>query len=188
MKLSDAFPSLYLKGDDVKGRELTATIAAVKMEEIKAGDQTEGDTKPVLHFREADIKAMVLNVTNADAISEGYGDETDAWVGKTIVIYHDPSIKFAGKKVGGVRVRLPSGATQPAAAVSTWPELVTLAGTVGLAADELAKRAKAAGLSGYHRTTEESQIIRGIIAAEQARKQQDAAADLASSNDDSIPF
>jgi hypothetical protein len=32
-------------------------------------------------------------------------DETDEWVGKQCTLYTDPTIMFAGKKTGGLRVK-----------------------------------------------------------------------------------
>ena len=32
------------------------------------------------------------------------------WVGHKIVLYHDPTVSFGGKLVGGIRVRMPRNA------------------------------------------------------------------------------
>jgi hypothetical protein len=65
---------------------------------------------------------MVLNSTNAQVIAiVCQSEETEAWVGKKIVLYSDPSISFGGKLVGGIRARAPVykkpnlAATKPAA-------------------------------------------------------------------------
>jgi hypothetical protein len=38
-------------------------------------------------------------------------DNTDDWIGKQIVLFVDPSVSFAGKIVGGIRLRAPKGKT-----------------------------------------------------------------------------
>ncbi|MEQ9410481.1 MAG: hypothetical protein RIK87_22290 [Fuerstiella sp.] len=44
-----------------------------------------------------------------------YGDDTDHWPGKAITLWPDPSVMYAGKRVGGVRIRptIPQGQSVP---------------------------------------------------------------------------
>ena len=61
----------------------------------------EAELKPVLHFAE-DVKPLVLNWTNLEAIAEICGSyESDDWIGKKIVLYKDDTITFGGKQTGG---------------------------------------------------------------------------------------
>lgn len=103
MKLNDLYPSNFLKKEDVT-TPVVATIKLVIQEEINSDGGKE--TKPILHFA-ALLKPLVLNRGNGETIAAIYGDDTDLWVGKPIEIYADPSVMFAGKRVGGVRVRAP---------------------------------------------------------------------------------
>ena len=50
---------------------------------------------------------MVLNKTNAGIIAKLYGTDTDAWVGKKIVIYAT-TCKAFGETVECVRVKAPA--------------------------------------------------------------------------------
>ena len=57
------------------------------------------------------MKPMVLNSTNGEAIAEiAGGDTEEEWAGTQIILYHDPNVSFAGKRVGGIRVRAPQKA------------------------------------------------------------------------------
>ncbi len=38
-------------------------------------------------------------------LSEAWGDESDNWVGKHIKLYGDPTVKWAGKEIGGIRIQ-----------------------------------------------------------------------------------
>lgn len=105
MRLSEAFPSKYLGKDDLDG-DVIGTISDVVKESIES-DGTMQD-KLVIHFHEGHVKPFICNKTNAITIADIYGDDTDAWHGKTVVLYVDPSVMMAGKRVGGVRVRIPS--------------------------------------------------------------------------------
>jgi hypothetical protein len=101
MKLNELFPSTYLKKDDIP-RPMVVTIDCVVIEMVGADEDKE--QKPIINFRNCE-KAMVLNKTNATELASMFGDDTDKWAGKTIELYADHSIMFAGKRVGGIRIR-----------------------------------------------------------------------------------
>lgn len=105
MNINGAFPSTFLKAADLSGRRALVTISHVTMEDI--GDEH----KPVLFFAGKE-KGLVLNKTNANAITEITGtDETDGWRGKAIVLYV-AKVDFQGKRVDAIRVDYPQTATQ----------------------------------------------------------------------------
>ena len=104
MKISDAFPSNYLKAADLNGRTIPVTIADCQLEDLG------GESKPVLRFVGKD-KGCVLNKSNASVLADAFGDETSAWNGKKIELYSE-KVFFQGRMVDGLRVRIPP---QPAA-------------------------------------------------------------------------
>ena len=55
--------------------------------------------------------SMVLNVTNTKIISAAFGDDSDNWDGKVIVLY-PAMVQFGSDMVEAIRVKLP----KPAAA------------------------------------------------------------------------
>jgi hypothetical protein len=97
MKISEAFPSKFLKADDLSGK-IAVTINDVGQEAMGM-DKT---LKLILYFRELD-KPMVCNHTNGDMIAQLHGDETDNWRGKRIVLTR-ALVPFQGKNVPAVRV------------------------------------------------------------------------------------
>lgn len=84
MKISQLFPSKFVKAADLNGKTVTLTISGLVIEEL--GHGTEKERKPVLYFQKA-TKGLVLNRTNAMTIAGLYGDEADEWPGKRISIY-----------------------------------------------------------------------------------------------------
>ena len=109
MRASEAFPSQWLKADDLQGRTVNCIISNVKMEKI--GD----DQKLVLEFQ-GKSKGMVLNKTNCSVISAVYGDETEDWMGQPIQVY-PTECDYQGKRMACLRVRIPPRPRQaPAAA------------------------------------------------------------------------
>src|SRR5262245_41739846 len=64
------FPTDYLAAVEFKGKDVTLTIAAVAIEELKMKGGVK-ERKPVVSFEETK-KKLVLNKTNADSIAEMY--------------------------------------------------------------------------------------------------------------------
>ena len=67
MKISAAFPSNYLKCDDLSGQPRGVTIRTCVSEELGQGRDKE--KKPVLYFSKG-TKGLVLNITNANCVHE----------------------------------------------------------------------------------------------------------------------
>lgn len=106
MRMNDAFPSKYLKAEDLEEGDLVVTISDVQFEEFKDPKTQRPDNKPVMHFEGKDSKPMVLNKTNYKVISQLLGsDDTDNWIGKKIALYATEVESF-GETVLGIRVRM----------------------------------------------------------------------------------
>ena len=98
----------FLKQEDLQGRAVKAQIAAVELEDVKDTDTGKNEKKLIAHFVGKD-KAMVLNRTNCEALEAICGtDDYAAWVGHVVVLFVDPTVKFGGKSVGGLRIRAAS--------------------------------------------------------------------------------
>jgi len=107
--------SNFIKKEDCEP-PILVTIERVAQENV-AKEGAPQELKWCIHFREVD-KPMVLNSTNGQIIAQITGSpETDNWTGKQVVLYHDPSVSFGGKLVGGIRCRAPRAGTpaRPAA-------------------------------------------------------------------------
>lgn len=100
MKMSEEFPSKYLKAADLQGRDVRATMANVEREKI--GD----DFKPVLYFKGKE-KGVVLNKTNAGTISDAYGDDTEDWFDQPLILF-SVMVDFQGKVAPAIRCRVPT--------------------------------------------------------------------------------
>jgi hypothetical protein len=114
MKRSDAFPSQYLNAADLAGRgELPVIIEHVAQENI--GNDEDQRSKPVMYFKNGS-KGLPLNGTNWDALAAVFGDESDGWIGKQVILWVDPAVRFRGKPTPGIRFKSP-----PAKAVAEKP-------------------------------------------------------------------
>jgi len=99
VKISEAFPSNYLKATDLAGRTVQVAIDRVEIRDV--GDS---EHKPVIFFRDKQ-KGLVLNRINAGVIAGVYGEETDGWCGQSVELYPSTT-EFHGRMVDCLRVRI----------------------------------------------------------------------------------
>lgn len=102
MKSNEAFPSEYLKIDDIAGTGEAFTMGAVFKETFTDPKTREESKKPVLHFKETE-KKLILNKTNWTSIAHFYGDDSDGWMGKKIVLFIS-SVDAFGKTSDVIRI------------------------------------------------------------------------------------
>ena len=176
---SEAYPSRNLNQDDVRAGPVRATIADVRIETF--GRSEDADEKPVIHFREAGMKTFGLNQTNWDVLESAYGKHTEEWIGKPVELYHDPGVKFGRETVGGVRIRVPSGA--PAASPQGSAEgalpldqALVEAAKLGMGREAFLDALRAKGLTKGYSPTRDAGTARTILSA------------AAAAMDDTIPF
>jgi hypothetical protein len=103
---SEAFPSKYLKSDNLPDGGKVFKIEALDLEKIGA----DKEEKYLLRFSKSD-KALVLNVTNWDSIAAICGADSDEWPGKFVVLYPTET-PFGNKMVPCIRVRRPREETK----------------------------------------------------------------------------
>ncbi len=118
MKLSDAFPSKYLKAGDLPDEgSQPFTIEKIAIEEIGR----DKDKKPVIYFDEIH-KGLVLNKTNGRTIAGIVGSEDfDEWTGKVISLYR-AEVEFQGEMVESIRVKLKAPKVKKGEPTSTEPK------------------------------------------------------------------
>jgi hypothetical protein len=91
----------FLKAADLDGGEKRVRIKSVTEEKVGP----DKDQKLVVWFT-TDKRGFVLNQTNNRVLREAFGDETDGWAGKIVVLFSS-MIDFRGRMTQGLRVRIP---------------------------------------------------------------------------------
>lgn len=107
--------SKFLNKEDIPA-PIALTIRAVVQDAPRSNGGGPPDVKWLMYFAEHN-KALKLNKTTIQTIAASYGDETDAWLGKRVQLYVDPTVMMAGQIVGGVRVRCANPKTGPSGAL-----------------------------------------------------------------------
>jgi len=110
MKISTAGNSKLLRQEDVHA-PFVAIIQDVRVEKLKDKRGVEDDVY-VVYF--ATGKPMKFNVINRKTVVAAYGDQRDAWIGKSVEIYVDPNVWMGSERTGGIRVRIPATAAATA--------------------------------------------------------------------------
>jgi arabinogalactan endo-1,4-beta-galactosidase len=117
MKVSETFPSKYLKASDLQGREVKVIMQHVEME--KLGD----DMKPVLYFKGKE-KGVCLNKTNSNTIADAYGDDTDDWADQELILF-SVMVDFQGKVGPAIRCRVPTAKDRKQPAPAKKPDPIS---------------------------------------------------------------
>jgi hypothetical protein len=109
--LDQAYGSRFLSVADVGNRKIRTTIVRIKKEDLPSGD---GAKRPRFVVSCAHVeKPMVLNPTNTNELVENLGRNPAKWKGVPVGLYVDPNVTYAGKRVGGLRLRV-LGPSRPA--------------------------------------------------------------------------
>jgi len=98
----------YLESDvirfvDLDGRDLTVQIAKVKKGKV-TGKGGKSSAKAMITL-EGWPKPIGAGSDTLEQIAAHFGHDTKEWVGKWVIIWPDPTVKYGSDRVGGVRIR-----------------------------------------------------------------------------------
>tara|TARA_A100001037_G_scaffold108992_1_gene99237 strand:- start:5130 stop:5516 length:387 start_codon:yes stop_codon:yes gene_type:complete len=104
-RFSDAYPSDYLREEDLMGNEVTLTIKGWR---YPTKQDVGKDGKPIrgmfLAFEERE-KEFGLNVTNHRRIKALHGRDPNTWCGKKITLYPTTCEAFGDPRKACIRVK-----------------------------------------------------------------------------------
>jgi hypothetical protein len=108
----EAFPSKWLKAEDLGGKDLPVTVDHTSLEGVQApGGALE--QKVTLHFREG-FKSLILNSTNFKAMVAITGQEdSDNWTGAQALLTTEQAA-FGGKIYPAIRIKAMPAIKSPA--------------------------------------------------------------------------
>jgi hypothetical protein len=85
-----------INSDDLQGRTLTITITDVQ---LKGGQE-----QPVSMYFEGSDKAFRPCKSMCRVLVQGWGLDANQYIGKSMTLYCDPTVKFGPLAVGGIRI------------------------------------------------------------------------------------
>lgn len=98
--------STQLNADDLIGGPITVRITAVQK-----GPSAE---QPIaVHFEGGDGRPYLPGKSMRRVLVAMWGGDGSAYVGRSLTLYCDPSVRFGGQQVGGIRISHATGITEP---------------------------------------------------------------------------
>ena len=108
---ADLATSRFIKSDDVKTAPVVYTIKSISKEPVEfQGKKPEMLT--LIRFNETE-REMIAKTEVCEFLKNSFG-LPDHCLNKPVELFFDPDVEFARKKVGGLRLRQPSGDQGPA--------------------------------------------------------------------------
>ncbi len=101
--ISKEYPSRFLRGEEVFGKAVNLKIKVIKKEKVFSMTTKKNEEVLVIYFEGKD-RGVCLKKTRANDIKAIYGDNTDGWAGKDIVMYTEKKEAF-GKVLNVIRFR-----------------------------------------------------------------------------------
>jgi hypothetical protein len=96
-----AFPGRFIHAADFLGKQVTLTIADVKLEKMP-NEKKNGGQKWIVSFEKTE-KEWALNRTNAEALVCMWGRDISKWVGKRVTLF-PREVESFGETVPAIRV------------------------------------------------------------------------------------
>ena len=97
------------KSDQLNYDDVASSTKTLTVKTLKSGD----DQQPVWIIPEENEQPYKPSKSMRRVIIAAWGDKGKDWIGKSMVIYGEPSIKFGGVEVGGIRISHMSGIDNP---------------------------------------------------------------------------
>jgi len=99
--------SPWLAGEDLVGLgEVPCEIEAVLIyDEVLFDGGRKEKNVPTLKFKDKQKQLVLRTSTNRKTLISAFSSDTKKWIGRTVYLYFDESVKFGNKVVGGIRLK-----------------------------------------------------------------------------------
>lgn len=106
----DVSNTIVANSDQINAADLTGSPVTVTIREVTKGNPDQ----PVhVHLKEIADKTFRPSKSMRRVMVKLWGADASQWAGKRVTLYNDPSVKWAGQPVGGVRISHASGISEP---------------------------------------------------------------------------
>ena len=147
--VQDLRPTIIPKSDQLNAEQLLGGAMTVTVTDVRVSDSAE---QPVsIHYAGEDGRPYKPCKTMRKMLIFAWGQDGRAWVGRSMTLYNDPSIRFGGATVGGVRISHLSDIERDIA--------ISLTATKGKKAQHTVKRLQVAAPVKPARTAAHDEIV-----------------------------
>lgn len=98
----DITNSIQAKSDQLNADDLITAPRTIKISDITQGN---AENPVIVHYEGDNGRPFKPCKTVLRIIGAGWGNMTGEWVSKSLVLYCDPTVVYAGKEVGGIRIQ-----------------------------------------------------------------------------------
>lgn len=106
----DVSDTLAPRSDQQNYDDYIAGPKTVSVVEVK---KVQGDQPLELHLTEYPGRPFKPSKSMRRVLAAGWGKDASQWAGKALTLYGDPSVRWAGQPVGGIRISHMSGLDGP---------------------------------------------------------------------------
>ena len=93
--------TIMSKGDQLNADDLLAGAMIIVVTDVK---RVQGDQPMVIHYQGDNGKPYKPNKTMRKIILAAWGSDESQWIGRGMTLFCEPSVKWAGKPVGGIEI------------------------------------------------------------------------------------
>lgn len=100
--VEDLRPTIIPKSDQLNAEQLLGGPMTVTVTEVRLGSSEE---QPVIvHYANEGGRPFKPCKTMRKVLIHAWGPDGRQWVGRSMTLYNDPSVRFGGEDVGGIRI------------------------------------------------------------------------------------
>lgn len=100
--IEDLRPTIIPKSDQLNAEQLLGGPMTVTVTDVRLGSSEE---QPVIvHYAMEEGRPFKPCKTMRKVLIHAWGPDGRQWVGRSMTLYNDPSVKFGGDDVGGIRI------------------------------------------------------------------------------------
>lgn len=99
--VSDLRYTIVPKSDQLNAEQLMAGDMTITVTDVRIGSD---DQPVVIHYEGEDGRPFKPCKTCRKVLIFAWGEDGRKWVGKSMTLFNDPSVKFGGMSVGGIRI------------------------------------------------------------------------------------
>jgi hypothetical protein len=95
-KITQEFPSRFLKGTEIAGKQSNVIISGVKKEKVRSRTTNKEEPVLVVYFKDHDRGVVLKKERANDIVSVLGSDDTDGWIGQSVCIFTEKKNAFGG--------------------------------------------------------------------------------------------
>lgn len=100
--VEDLRPTIIPKSDQLNAEQLLGGPMTITVTSVQVSDSTEQPL--IVHYEGEQGRPYKPSKTQRKVLLFAWGQNGNDWVGRSMTLYNDPTIKFGGMAVGGIRI------------------------------------------------------------------------------------